>query len=94
MIHETFEKTLLLWNLGVRVRGVHRDWNPLPGIEPPEGTVWEVTLRFEDPTTGKEAEVPGTSTESKEEAIMEACFRVGVRFGACWQRLYPDKEVR
>lgn len=40
-IHEQFTAEVKVALTTFQVEGCHRDWNPLPGHTPPEGTVWE-----------------------------------------------------
>lgn len=41
-IYEEFAGTVDVDGVEYTYEGLHRDWNPLPGWKPPEGTVWEV----------------------------------------------------
>ncbi len=41
-IYERFEYEVMIGDVQCTIHGVHRDWNPLPGVTPPEGTLWEV----------------------------------------------------
>ena len=46
-IHETFSEDLVVDGTTYIVDGLNRDWNPLEGIEPPPGTVWEAHVEVD-----------------------------------------------
>jgi hypothetical protein len=41
-IYERFTDEIVINDMKCNIYGVHRDWNPLPGVIPPEGTIWEL----------------------------------------------------
>lgn len=41
-IYERFEDKIMVGDISCTIFCVHRDWNPLPGVTPPEGTIWEL----------------------------------------------------
>jgi len=81
-IHEQVSEEIKLGNNTFLVEGCHRDWNPLPGCEEevPEGTLWELRTEFTH-HDGVERTIFG-SGGTREEAIRELAFMVGVKTGA------------
>jgi len=69
--YETFTEEITFRNVTYVVTGEHRDWNPLPGHTPPEGTVWVVVTKDGITAAG------GT----RQEAMYSLCYALGLHIG-------------
>jgi hypothetical protein len=78
MIYEEVSEEVEMGNDTYLVEGCHRDWRPLPGTTPPEGTVWELTTTFEG---HKGPQSICGAGQTKEEAIKHLSFMVGFQTG-------------
>lgn len=62
------------------VEGRHRDWNPLWGTTPPEGTVWELTATVRD-SDQIAFGFAGTKEDAMNKLIFNLGFYAGMREG-------------
>ncbi len=69
--YETFTEEVTFGKVTYVVTGKHRDWNPLPGHTPPEGTLWEVVTKF-----GEHSIVGAGGT--RKEAMYSLCYALGL----------------
>lgn len=78
-IHEEVSEAITINGNDYSVHFVHRDWNPLPGHTPPEGTLWEAATRFKG-YDGALFPAYGVGS-SKEEALHSLIFTMGAKVG-------------
>jgi hypothetical protein len=80
-VYEEVSEAMTFGNHVYLVTGCHRDWNPMPGHTPPEGTVWELTTQFMDSIKSEQRTICGTG-KTKEEAIRQLAFMAGFQTAA------------
>ena len=85
-VYEEVSEEVKIGNSTYLVEGCHRDWNPLPGTTPPEGTVWELVTMFE----GRKVVGAGSS---KGEALANLLYAVGFQHGVNAATLGPNRPV-
>lgn len=77
--YELVSEELTFGDVTYLVEGCHRDWNPMPGTTPPEGTVWTLSTKFTD-SKGDEQPITGGG-KTKEEAMKNIVFMIGFKSG-------------
>jgi len=78
-VYEEVSEEVKIGNSTYLVEGSHRDWNPLSGTTPPEGTVWELTTDFVHGDGVSRQAVGAASTKAG--ALLQLAFMIGFKVG-------------